>query len=86
MNVARPKAISTCSRSPVSEPDSFTYGRAFTPGKTRYEDFEAFLAFLRSLCVDVRLIFNRRRSAEPAANAKVRAGLPNLSKDSGQGR
>jgi hypothetical protein len=57
---------------PLPHPRSFTYGRAFGRDKSSYADFEAFLAFLRSLCADVRLVFNRRRASDYAANEKVR--------------
>ncbi|PNW83404.1 hypothetical protein CHLRE_05g244450v5 [Chlamydomonas reinhardtii] len=51
----------------------FVSGRCFPPGSP-YSDFAAFMAFLRSLCVDVKFLLNSRAAADLEANTKL-AGM-----------
>ncbi|KAG2430887.1 hypothetical protein HXX76_009860 [Chlamydomonas incerta] len=51
----------------------FVSGRCFPPGSP-YSDFEAFLGFLRTLCVDVKFLLNSRAVADVEANKKL-AGM-----------
>ncbi|KAG2445038.1 hypothetical protein HYH02_008906 [Chlamydomonas schloesseri] len=51
----------------------FVSGRCFASGSP-YSDFEAFLNFLRSLCVDVKFLLNSRAGADLEANKKL-AGM-----------
>ncbi|GLI63199.1 hypothetical protein VaNZ11_006098, partial [Volvox africanus] len=49
----------------------FVCGRAFPSPSCNYKEFDNFLRFLRSLCTDVKVLFNSRSSAAHTDNMKL---------------
>eukprot|EP00198_Chlamydomonas_reinhardtii_P011406 XP_001700743.1 predicted protein [Chlamydomonas reinhardtii] len=63
----------------------FVSGRCFPPGSP-YSDFAAFMAFLRSLCVDVKFLLNSRAAADLEANTKLAGMLRRFVSGAGEGQ